>query len=126
MMTLTLLAQLALAQPGKPPPCSAELKGVLWNFGTEEVPVLKRCDGTQYTPWAARTAAHDRANSPATPATLSAAANFKADKKTCEDSCDKAGRDCRSKRCEMDLDSAGCKNRCLQIRISCRARCSAE
>jgi hypothetical protein len=121
-LVLSMLVNVAVGQP-KPPTCTQALKGILWNFGSDEVPTLKRCDGEAYVPWSAKTSANDKSNSMANPGTLTAKVDFKADKKTCEAACDQHGRDCSSKRCEMEIDGAGCRKKCMDIRLSCKSHC---
>lgn len=127
---IALFAAAVLAQAKPAPTCKPELEGVIWNFGTDDAPALKRCDGRAYLPWTPKTTigpppsrASGQPVEPPIPAAMPPQPQFGKDKKQCEEACDKAGRDCQQRRCEMDMEAAACRKRCTEIRVSCRSKC---
>ncbi len=127
---MALLAAVVLAQAKPAPACTPQLTGILWNFGSDEAPQLKRCDGKAYVPWVPKTQlgpAPNRASGqpvePPIPAAMPPQPAFGTDKKRCEASCDAAARDCLQRRCEMEMYAQECRKRCNEIRASCKAKC---
>lgn len=112
---LAALAGLAFAEP-RPPACGPNTKGVMWNFGSEVRPDIRRCDGVSYVPFQMPCTGE-----PA-PAAAPAATAPPADKQQCESQCEVEQRKCNDD-CHGIVTDSACIERCSRGKVHCVARC---
>ncbi|MBS2027441.1 MAG: hypothetical protein JST54_05995 [Deltaproteobacteria bacterium] len=102
----------------KPPTCDANAKGVIWNFGTDAAPELKRCDGKAYVAYSVR--CQDAAASGAYPAPPPAAPPTK---QQCEKACEDTQKACTN-HCNNGLvTDTQCVDRCNRSKVQCAVKC---
>ena len=112
-----VVAAMLSAAP-KPPACDAGTKGVIWNYGSDAKPDLRRCDGTSYVPYAVP--CQDSASSGAYPAPPPAAPPTK---DQCEKACEDTQLVCK-KHCDNGLiTDTTCVDRCNRSEVQCKVKC---
>ena len=102
---------IAVAEDLKAPSCDTKARGIIWNFGSDASPDLRRCDGISYIPWGA----------PA-PTAVQTAHPFGDLSKSCASSCMTEKRSCEAQCAPSFLDD-GCKNRCARVAVQCQKGC---
>lgn len=118
-------AGLAFAEAGKPPPCEAGTKGVMWNFGSDARPDIRRCDGISYIPYALPCGAGASAGAqdgyPAPPPQAQPANAVP--KQQCESNCANAQRQCNAD-CHGIITDTACIERCTRAKVQCTVKCN--
>jgi len=122
MARIAIIAALCLAgspstktdEPVKPPSCAPGTKGVMWDFGTEAQPDVRRCDGVSYVPY------NLVCKAPASASSSSSTTND-ALKRNCQETCESQRLSCQAG-CHGIMQSS-CKEDCTAAKARCATRC---
>jgi len=98
----------ALADELKAPNCDSKMRGVMWNFGSEDSPDIRRCDGISYIPYG-----H---------ATSSAAPKSSESAGACSNTCAVERHACENQ-CSPSFMDPDCRQRCQRAQTRCETKC---
>ena len=103
---------IAFAEAPKAPACEAATRGVMWNFGTDAKPDVRRCDGISYVPFSAGPVA----------ASAQGAAGGTNGRDACMNTCTNEARSCESS-CGFSFIDTDCRSRCQRTQSHCETKC---